>query len=99
LKEYERVVVWLDYLDSEKKRSEGRRVPLNSCVRAPTLEEMVQACKKLNLDAQPEKAFHPKAARKQSGYVSVKKQGPKQQVIMAIAREMSRIRGSQPKKV
>ena len=99
MKEYERVVVWLDYLDSEKKRSEGRRVPLNSCVRAPTLEEMVQACKKLNLDAQPEKAFHPKAARKQSGYVSVKKQGPKQQVIMAIAREMSRIRGSQPKKV
>ena len=99
MKEYERVVVWLDYLDSEKKRSEGRRVPLNSCVRAPTLEEMVQACKKLNLDAQPEKAFHPKAARKPSGYVSVKKQGPKQQVIMAIAREMSRIRGSQPKKV
>jgi signal recognition particle subunit SRP19 len=99
LKEYERVVVWLDYLDSEKKRSDGRRVPLNSCVRAPTLEELVQACKKLNLDAQPQKAFHPKASRRQSGYVSIKKQGPKQHVITAIARELSRIRGSQPKKV
>jgi len=99
LKEYERIVVWLDYIDSEKKRSEGRRVPLNSCVRGPTLDEMMQACKKLNLDAQPQKAFHPKASRRQSGYVSIKKQGQKQQVIVAIARELSRIRGSQPKKV
>ena len=99
MKEYERMVVWLDYLDSERKRAEGRRVPLNSCVRAPSLEEMAQACKKLSLDAQPQKAFYPKAARRQSGYVSIKKTGRKQQVIMAIAREMSRIRGSQAKKV
>jgi len=99
MKEYERVVVWLDYLDSERKRSEGRRVPLNSCVRAPTLEELAQACKKLNLEAQPQKAFHPKASRRQSGYVSIKKNGTKKQIIMAIARELSRIRGSQPKKL
>ena len=99
MKEYERLVVWLDYLDSERKRSDGRRIPLNTCVRSPTLEELVQACNKLNLDAQPQKAFHPKAPRRQSGYVSIKKQGPKQQVITAIARELSRIRGSQPKKL
>ena len=99
MKEYERFVVWLDYIDSERKRSDGRRIPLNSCVRAPTLEELVLACKKLNLEAQPEKAFYPRAARKQSGYVSIKKQGQKKQIIVAIAREMSRIRGSQPKKV
>ncbi len=99
MKEYERFVVWLDYFDSERKRAEGRRVPLNSCVRAPTLDEVMQACKKLNLDAQPQKAFHPRASRRQSGYVSIKKQGQKQQIIVAIARELSRIRGSQPKKV
>ena len=99
MKSYDRFVVWLDYLDSERKRAEGRRVPLNSCVRAPTLDEVVQACKRLNIDAQPQKAFHPRAARRQSGYVSIKKTERKQQVIMAIAREMSRIRGSQPKKV
>ncbi len=99
MKEYERIVVWLDYLDSERKRAEGRRVPLNTCVRAPTLDELMQACKRLNLDAQPQKAFDPKASRRQSGYVSIKKQGQKKQVIVAIARELSRIRGSQPKKV
>ncbi len=99
MKEYERVIVWLDYLDSERKRTEGRRVPLDSCVRAPTLDEVVQACKRLNLDAQPQKAFHPRASRRQSGYVSIKKAGRKQQVIVAIARELSRIRGSQPKKL
>ncbi len=99
MKEYERFVVWLDYLDSEKKRNEGRRVPLNSCVRTPTLDEVTQACKRLNLDPQPQKAFHPKASRRESGYVSVKKQGHKQQQLIAIARELSKIRGSQPKKV
>ena len=92
-------MVWLDYLDSEKKRSDGRRIPLNSCVRSPTLDELVQACKKLGLDAQPKKAFHPKAPRRESGYVSIAKKGRKQQIITAIARELSRIRGSQPKKV
>lgn len=99
MKEYERFVVWLDYIDSERKRTEGRRIPLNSCVRAPTLDEMMQACKRLNLDAQEQKAFYPRASRRQSGFVSIKKTGRKQQVIMAIARELSRIRGSQPKKV
>jgi signal recognition particle subunit SRP19 len=99
VKDYERFIVWLDYLDSERKRGEGRRVPLNSCVRSPTLEEVTQACKKLELDPQPQKAFHPKDARRQSGYVSIKKMGRKQQIIMSIARELSRIRGSQPKKV
>jgi signal recognition particle subunit SRP19 len=99
MKEYERFVVWLDYIDSERKRSEGRRVPLNSCVRAPTLEELAQACKMLNIDAQPQKAFYPRKSRRQSGYVSIKKNGPKQQIIMSVARELSRIRGSQPKKL
>ncbi|HEV2389519.1 MAG TPA: signal recognition particle subunit SRP19/SEC65 family protein [Nitrososphaerales archaeon] len=99
MKEYERFVVWLDDIDSERKRAEGRRIPLNSCVRAPTLEEMVQACKKLNVEAESQRAFYPRAARRQSGYVSIRKTGRKQQVIMAIAREMSRIRGSQAKKV
>ncbi len=99
MKEYERFVVWLDYLDSERKRSDGRRVPLNSCVRSPTLDELVQACNRLGFDAHPQKAFHPKAPRRESGYVSIKKKGQKQQAITAIARELSRIRGSQPKKV
>jgi signal recognition particle subunit SRP19 len=99
VKEYERHVVWLDYIDSERKRSGGRRVPLNSCVRAPTLDELVQACKRLDLDGQPQVASHPRAPRRQSGYVSIKKTGPKKQAIIAIAREVSRIRGSQPKKV
>jgi len=99
LKDYSRWVVWLDYLDSERKRSEGRRIPLNSCVRSPTMDELVAACKKLDLAPQPEKAALPKNPHKPSGYVSIKKQGRKQQVLMSIARELSRIRGSQSKKL
>jgi signal recognition particle subunit SRP19 len=99
LKDYERWVVWLDYLDSERKRSEGRRVPLDSCVRAPTVDELVQACKRLDLDPQPEKASHPRTPRRTSGYVSIRKKGRKREIFMSIARELSKIRGSQAKKV
>jgi len=99
VKDYARWVVWLDYLDSERKRSQGRRIPLDSCVRSPTVEELVQACRRLDLDPQPEKAAYPRTPRRASGYVSIRKKGRKQDILMSVARELSKIRGSQPKKV
>ena len=103
MKAYERFVVWLDYLDSERKRSEGRRVPLNSCVRSPTVDELAEACKRLKLDIQRQTARYPRSPTRQSGFVSVKKGGPKQKLLLALAHELSKIRGEkpthQPKKV
>jgi signal recognition particle subunit SRP19 len=102
LKAYERSVIWLDYLDSEKKREEGRRVPLNSCVRAPTLDELTEAARRLKLEPEPQHARFPRTAHRNSGYVSVKKQQGKQKLLMAIAKELGTVRGertSQPKKV
>jgi signal recognition particle subunit SEC65 len=102
LKSYDRFVVWLDYLDSERKRAEGRRVPLNSCTRSPTLEELTLACGRLSLEPEAQTARYPSKALKQSGYVSVKKTASKQKVVMQIARELSKVRGEKsapPKKV
>jgi len=93
LKSYDRVVVWLDYLDSERKRSEGRRVPLNSCSRSPTLEELTLACRRLNLDPEPQAARYPSVASRASGYVSIKKADKKQPTIVRIARELSKVKG------
>jgi signal recognition particle subunit SRP19 len=93
LKSYDRQVVWLEYLDSERKRGEGRRVPLNSCVRAPTLEELRLACDRLKLDPEAQPARYPGDVARSSGYVSVKKGGKKQQTVMLIARELSKVRG------
>jgi len=93
LKSYDRVVVWLDYLDSERKRSEGRRVPLNSCSRGPTLEELTLACGRLGLDPEPQTARFPPSAGRPSGYVSIRKVPKKQATMIQIAREVSKIKG------
>ncbi|MDA4122167.1 MAG: signal recognition particle protein Srp19 [Thaumarchaeota archaeon] len=98
MKSYDRYVVWLDYLDSERKRSDGRRVPLNSCTRAPTLEELVQACTKLGLEPESQASRYPGDTSRLSGYVSVKKaeKEPKQRTLIRIARELSQVRGQKP---
>ncbi len=93
MKDYDRQVFWLDYFDSELKRSEGRRVPLSSATRAPTLPELGEACRRLNLQPQPQGARHPSRPLKESGYVSVVKAGPKQALLIKIARELSVVRG------
>ncbi len=93
MKSYDRQVVWLEYLDSERKRGEGRRVPLNSCVRAPTLEELRLACDRLKLEPEAQAARFPSGVARLSGYVSVKKGSKKQETVMMIAREVSKVRG------
>jgi signal recognition particle subunit SRP19 len=93
LKSYDRQVVWLEYLDSERKRAEGRRVPLNSCIKAPTLDELTLACSRLKLDPEPQPARYPSDISRASGFVSVKKSTKKHETVMMIARELSKVRG------
>ena len=93
MKDYDRHVFWLEYFDSEMKRSDGRRVPLSSATRAPSLPELDEACTRLNLQPQPQTAKFPSHPSKESGYVSVLKSKPKQQLLLRIARELSVVRG------
>lgn len=93
MKEYEKYVLWLDYFNSELKRSEGRRVPLNSATKAPTLAELGEACRRLNVQAEPQAARYPQATGRQSGYVSVPKAKPKHALLMKIAKELTVVRG------
>ena len=94
MKSYDHFVVWLNYFDSELKRREGRRLPVHSCVRAPTLEELMEASRRLKLEPTPTPASFPRLPRRTSGYVSVKRSGPKQKTIVEIARELSKVRGA-----
>lgn len=93
MKDYDRYVVWLDYFNSELKRADGRRVPLSMATRSPTLEELEDACRRLNLQPAPQKASFPAFAPRASGYVSIKKAKPKQGLVLKIAKELSVIRG------
>lgn len=98
MKDYDRQVFWLDYFDSELKRRDGRRVPLSSATRAPTLAELGEACRRLNLQPQPQPAKYPPTPGKDSGYVSVIKTKPKHDLLLRIARELSVVRGMSQKK-
>jgi len=93
MKDYERHIFWLDYFDSALKRSEGRRAPLSSATREPTLQELNEACRRLNLQPQPQTARFPSFPSRESGYVSVVKSTPKQALLLRIARELSVVRG------
>jgi len=99
MKEYEKYVIWLDYFNSELKRSEGRRVPLNSATRAPTLQELGEACQRLNIQPVPQAARYPTSPSRESGYVTVAKTKPKHALIMKVAKELSVVRGIAQRKL
>ena len=98
MKDYDRYVVWLDYFNSELKRSQGRRVPISLATHAPTLQELEEACRKLSLEPLAQRGAYPLSAPKESGYVSIKKAKPKQALILKIARELSLVHSKASKK-
>lgn len=93
MKDYDRYVLWLDYFNSEAKRTQGRRVPLNSATKAPTLEELGEACRRLNLQPSALPAKRPGSPSKESGYVSVMKVKPKHALVLRVAKELTVVRG------
>lgn len=98
MKDYDRYVFWVDYFDSELKRSEGRRVPLSSATKAPQLAELGEACRRLNLQPQPQAARYPSRPTRESGYVSVIKSTRKHDLLLRISRELSKVRGISQRK-
>jgi len=98
LKDYEKYVVWLDYFNSERKRSQGRRVPLSMATRGPKAEELEEACRRLNLQPVFQPGRYPNSALRESGYVSIRKEKPKQALMLKIAKELSVVRGQAQKR-
>ena len=98
MKDYERYIYWLDYFNSELKRSEGRRVPLSGATRSPSLDELGEASRRLNLQPEAVAATYPPAPERQSGYVSVRKAKGKHVLLLDLAKELAVVRGIAQKK-
>ena len=98
MKDYERYVVWLEYFNSELKRSGGRRVPLSLATRGPKPEELQEACRRLNLQPVLQTGSYPSSGRRESAYVSIRKEKPKQSLMLKIAKEISTVRARSQKK-
>jgi signal recognition particle subunit SRP19 len=87
------VVVWPAYIDSEKSKGEGRKIPAKSAVASPTIKEIVSASKKLGLNPGTEKdKAYPKTWWEKSGLVRVEKRKAKTLILKEISAEIKKNR-------
>ncbi len=86
MKDEKRTIIWPDYIDSKKSRSEGRKIPKKHAVSSPKIREITQAAKKLGLDPSVEKyKSYPPAWWEGSGRVIVDKKMKKLEVLLKIS--------------
>jgi signal recognition particle subunit SRP19 len=101
LKDYDHVVLWLDYFNKNLKRRQGRRVSRDVGVFDPTVQELAEAARSAGFQLSDEEinseARFPRRSFTKSGYVMVaKKEGiKKSQIIDAVADKLLRKRSSQ----
>jgi signal recognition particle subunit SRP19 len=101
LKDYDHVVLWLDYFNKNLKRRQGRRVSRDVGVFDPTVQELTEAARSAGFQLSDEEinseARFPRRSFTKSGYVMVaKKEGiKKSQIIDAVADKLLRKRSSQ----
>lgn len=93
VKDYEHVVVWLDYFDRNLSRSQGRRLKRDVCVSGPRIDDLVEAAKIAGFEVTEtnDRARHPRRAHQRSGYVAIPKTAPKSRVLYRIAPKLARL--------
>lgn len=99
MKDYEKVVVWVDYFDSSNSRSSGRRIPSHAATRSPTLEELRLAAQNLGFNPDVRQARRPSSPFNVTGYIQVKKTMKKSQLIRRLADELAKVRAQSKKKI
>jgi signal recognition particle subunit SRP19 len=87
LKDYDHVILWLDYFNKNLKVRQGRRVKREHAVFDPTITELVEAAKAAGYDmaddAVNDHARFPRRSFVKSGYVMLaKKEGVKKSKVL-----------------
>ncbi len=99
MKDYEHVVIWLDYFNKNLKKSKGRKAGLEKCVFDPSLKELTDAAKASGLEVteSDDKVRFPKRPFVRSGYVVVPKGSSKTKILNKISEKLVAKRSKQPK--
>lgn len=101
MKDYDHVILWLDYFNKNLKRRQGRKVKREKSVFDPTISELTEAAKTAGLEFSEKDvsdgARYPRRSFAKSGYIMVsKKQGVKKsQLIDAVAEKLHQKRSKQ----
>jgi signal recognition particle subunit SRP19 len=88
----EQVVLWPVYFDSTKTRAGGRKVPRRLAKPSTTLGMVEKAIENLGFSYEVVmEASYPRSPWKKTGLILVKKTKPKNQLVMEVAQEISKL--------
>ncbi len=101
MKDYEHVVIWLDYFNKNLKKSKGRRQGLEKCVFDPSLKELMDATTAAGFEIteSDDKVRFPKRPFVRSGYVVLPKGTTKTKILNKISEKLISKRSKQSKKI
>ena len=99
MKDYEHVVIWLDYFNKNLKKSKGRRLGLEKCVFDPSLKELTDATISAGFEIteSEDKVRYPKRPFVRSGYVVLPKGSSKTIILNKISQKLISKRAKQTK--
>ena len=99
MKDYEHVVIWLDYFNKTLPKNKGRKVAKEKCVFDPSLNELIDAVKDAGfvIKESDDKVRFPKRPYVRSGYVVLPKGSPKTKILDKISQKLVSKRAKQSK--
>ncbi len=88
-----RIIIYPEYIDAKKSRSEGRKIRRELCIPNPRLEEIYEAAKILGLNPEMQKdKKYPKNWFYSRGRIIVDKKKSKLEILKEIAKTVKTIR-------
>ena len=78
MKDYDHVVIWLDYFNKTLSRQKGRKLSKDKCVFDPSLNELIESAKAAGLEptATDDQVRFPRRPFVRSGYIVLEKKFP-----------------------
>ena len=99
MKDYDHIVIWLDYFNKTLSRQKGRRLPKEKCIFDPSLNELVESAKAAGLEptGSDDQVRFPKRPFVRSGYIMLEKNLAKTKILDKISEKMVAKRAKQSK--
>jgi signal recognition particle subunit SRP19 len=99
MKDYEHVVIWLDYFNKTLPRNKGRRLLKEKCIFDPSLKELIDATKAagFEISESSDKVRFPRRPYVRSGYVVLPKSSSKTVILEKISEKLVPKRAKQSK--
>jgi signal recognition particle subunit SRP19 len=103
MKDYDNVILWLDYYNKGLSRTKGRRISKSLAIYDPSISELKEAAISLGYDIPPDQlndtARFPRRPHVKSGYVMISKNNlMKNKILKNIAEKMIQNRSKQKNK-